>query len=145
MADFAQLSDELKNSSLDYVIMDRHSCYSELVYSGMIDNDAKAKLMHDIYFEYMDCIVPSYTFVLNIPYEIACARIVDASRFNNYLDSKFVADKEWGSTIAGRYKKLEAFGGVLASQEGDTTKWLKYQPEDWVEELYNNLNKNGLV
>lgn len=145
MADFAQLTDELSSSSLDFVIMDRHSCFSELVYSGIIEDQEMCDLMASIYFKYMKCGMPSYTYVLNIPYEVARSRILDLdpNRVNNFIDSKFVNDEAWGKSIVNRYNLLVKYGGILASTSID--KWLNYSPSDWVDELYDNLTKAGVV
>jgi thymidylate kinase len=145
MADFAQLTAELASNNLDYIIMDRHSCYSELVYSGIIDDAEMCGLMLDIYFKYMGCSKPSYTYVLNIPYEIARSRIlnIDPLRVNNFIDSKFVNDEEWGRNIVRRYELLSQHGGVLAATS--VGKWMTYSPTDWVDELYDSLMKEGVV
>ena len=146
MADFAHLNDWLKNeTTYDYIIMDRHSCFSELVYSGMIENKETAQFMHDIYFKYMGCDVPSYSIILNIPYDIACSRIVGASRFNNFLDSKFVSDEEWGNKIVNRYSALKDFGCVLADTSNNRSMWLDRTPDDWVEDLYTRMAALALV
>lgn len=145
MADFAHLNDELKNSNYDYIVMDRHSCFSELVYSGMIDNDDDSDLMHSIYFNYMGCQKPDYSLILNIPYQIACNRIIEASRFNNFLDSKFVEDKAWGIKITERYSKLVKYGCNLADTGYDIKMWTLRTPDDWVEDIYSRLKKADLV
>lgn len=150
MADFAQLTYELKDSDLQYVIMDRHSCFSELVYSGIIENKELSDLMYDIYFKYMGSPLPDYTYILNVPYEVARNRVInsDISRINNFIDSKFVNDIEWGSSIANRYNMLYNYIGgttVRASENDDDIKWQSYSPSDWVNEIYSDMVNKGVV
>ena len=162
-ADFCHLMHDTIKPLVDIgvsVILDRYSYISELAYSGVSGpvTDIKSRLddVTKLHFGIAKCIPWDHLFILDTDYETARDRILTNGRTNNnFVDTKFTNNHEWGAGICNTYKKMpdilhtasslgysdKPFGGVH-KVFGDDKSLMSLSPAEVAARIFSKLSES---